>query len=368
MKKWRTISGGKFHGGGGGGGGGGENHKQSLCCICSSPLVIKLKKKHVSLLSFPVFFHRRHSKRPVSFGNMLSLYHEMIKLVATHCVHPSSQGNSSIVPPVTRRYQNGATKKSVPGLNLYRESGQPCPLITLDSSPMYMFEAIDWEKDPLNQHTLEPKILVPHKLHHFLECPKIIVLMRNPVERLFSDFRFFALGKNGSQYFHRLVQNGIIWWNKCVQTLPPYKCAFGRNYTGTSVPTLKPDGMFDWGDTEMHGHNGANRVRFSIYVIYIMKWLEVFPRKCFLFVKTEEYNQNPIKVLTDDIFPFLELETLSASALTDLHSVQKRGHVNKTKQMKFPMLPQTRQLLQDFYKPYNEQLVSLLNDTRFRWF
>ena len=248
------------------------------------------------------------------------------------------------------------------------ELRQRCQQITIDSSPMYLYEAIDWEKDPLNPNKMEPMVLTPHKLKHFLDCPKIIVLMRDPVERLFSDFRFFAEGKNGSGYFHKLVVNGIEWWKQCIQQLPLYKCAFGRDYSGTSVPSLKPDGFFDWGDTETYGHNGANRVRFSIYVIYIMKWLEVFPHKCFLFVKTEEYNKNPIKVLREQIYPFLELEPLAPSGLSHLEKLQKKGHVNKTRKMNISMYPDTKQLLQDFYKPYNEQLVKLLNDNRFRWF
>ena len=35
--------------------------------------------------------------------------------------------------------------------------------------------------------------------------------------------------------------------------------------------------------------------------------------------------------------------------------------------MKYQMKPETKKLLEDFYKPYNKLLASLIDDERFLW-
>ena len=241
-----------------------------------------------------------------------------------------------------------------------------CPYITIDGSADYLFEAWDWEKDELNPDPREPIFLPPHRIGHYIEHPKIIVLMRNPIERLFSDFKFFAGGKNGSTYFHTLVVNGIAWWENCTKTLSEYRCAYGRNYTGTGVPSLNPEGLCNWGDSDEFGHNGANRLRVSIYVLFIQKWLEVFSIDQFLFLTTEEYKRNALNMLTERIFPFLEVDPLNILG----ENMLKRSlniHINVSRKNSLHMLPETRQVLEKFYRPYNERLANLLQDERFRW-
>ena len=240
-----------------------------------------------------------------------------------------------------------------------------CPFIAIDGSANYLFEAWFWERDERNPNPREPSFLAPHRIKHFIEHPKIIVLMRNPIERLFSDFKYFAGGKNGSTYFHTLVVNGIVWWENCTKTLSEYRCAYGRNYTGTGVPSLNPEGLCNWGDSDEFGHNGANRLRVSIYVLFIQKWLEVFPMDHFLFLTTEEYKKNPMTLLKQKIYPFLEVAPLSNKSEMALKSSLKfRKNVSK---QTIKMLPETKELLENFYRPYNERLAKLLQEDKFMW-
>ena len=255
------------------------------------------------------------------------------------------------------------------GLSNLTQSPTQCPFVGIDSSPMYMYEGHLWEFDPTNNESKQvPKILTPHRIEHFIPNPKIIVLMRNPVDRLFSDFKFFTEGSYNREYFDTLISNGIAWWNQCVKSLPLYRCAFGRDFSGTNMSSLGNDrGLFDWGDSESVHHNGANRLRYSLYVIYIKKWLEVFPRNSFLFVKTEEYATDALGVLTNQIFPFLGLEPMSEKAMLQLITLQKMGRRNAYDKVKFNMLPQTRKQLELFFKPYNEELCQLLGTDKFKW-
>ena len=44
------------------------------------------------------------------------------------------------------------------------------------------------------------------------------------------------------------------------------------------------------------------------------------------------------------------------------------GKKNQSNKKKYaPMLTETRQILEDFYKPYNEKLAMVLDDDRFLW-
>ena len=67
---------------------------------------------------------------------------------------------------------------------------------------------------------IEPAILTPEKIAHVLPNPKIIMILREPVARLWSDYRFFAKYRKHNvtaDDFHNVVTNAINWWKKCVK-------------------------------------------------------------------------------------------------------------------------------------------------------
>ncbi|KAL5020045.1 hypothetical protein ScPMuIL_002937 [Solemya velum] len=76
------------------------------------------------------------------------------------------------------------------------------------------------------------------------------------------------------------------------------------------------------------------RNNVGLYHIYLKEWFKVFPRKSTDIARSEKENDEaPIQ--------------------------------NKKR---YPdMMPKTRELLQHFYRPHNEQLVALLNDNNFNW-
>ena len=65
----------------------------------------------------------------------------------------------------------------------------------------------------------EPKVLTPDKIAHVTQNAKIIFIMREPVSRLWSDYKFWLKNqkrKASPDEFHRLVTAAIKWWKKCV--------------------------------------------------------------------------------------------------------------------------------------------------------
>ena len=189
-------------------------------------------------------------------------------------------------------------------LQEYRRQGQPCPLVSVDSSTTYVSNSYKWENDPRNTGFHQPNALVPHRIHHVQPNAKFVILLRDPVERLYSDFYFFIKG-NGktSELFHKLVVNGIAWWNQCTQQYSDETCAYA-----SKLPNISslPDGIFSWGETSAGKFNGAGRLRQGLYSVYISKWYEVFPKAQILIINFEEYSSNSTDILKSKVYPFLK--------------------------------------------------------------
>lgn len=127
-----------------------------------------------------------------------------------------------------------------------------CPFVSIDASATYVSNAVDWEKDVMNQEidSNEAIVLPVHRIKHVIPNAKNIIMVRDPIDKLESDFYYFVHGeeKLNPDYFHRLVVNGIEWWENCTGTLTEERCAYGYNYTGTGVADLGK-GVFEWGDS-----------------------------------------------------------------------------------------------------------------------
>lgn len=56
-------------------------------------------------------------------------------------------------------------------------------LFTGEGSPTYAWMLYLWQKIPQNTYLTEPNVLVPHLIRHILPNVKLIVTLRDPVER-----------------------------------------------------------------------------------------------------------------------------------------------------------------------------------------
>ena len=99
------------------------------------------------------------------------------------------------------------------------------------------------------------------------------------------------------------------------------------------------------------------------YAAFIVKWLEHFPIEQFLFLRLEDYDENPQEYM-EKVFRFLELPEPSEE---EWHHILRDGRANNNRYYYDPMMIETEKLLRDFYQPFNDILVQLLNDERFRW-
>jgi hypothetical protein len=159
---------------------------------------------------------------------------------------------------------------------------------------------------------------------------KLIVMLRNPVERAYSHYQ------------HRLTRNRE-------QRSFEEVCA-------TDKETLK-DGWdnLPTGDYIRLGHSHYSYLPRGFYYEQLRNWLAVFPKDRFLIIKAEDFFAETQEGY-DDVLAFLDLPE---------HRLEQRKRHNVGKYAK-PMSDETRQDLADYFRPHNQQLYDLL-DRDFGW-
>ncbi|KAK3579908.1 hypothetical protein CHS0354_031428, partial [Potamilus streckersoni] len=155
-------------------------------------------------------------------------------------------------------------------------------LITGDGTPSDVWDFAGWPMIPQNKGLSEPVVLTPHLVRHINPRVKMIVILRDPVERLYSDF--FSRGGISPRGFHQRVVDTIVRLHTCVQNATIRSCAFSWEYRLAEKA----------------------RIHIGFYSLYLKEWFRVFSREQFLFLTTEEYSQNMTKNMRR-IFRFLEI-------------------------------------------------------------
>lgn len=182
--------------------------------------------------------------------------------------------------------------------------------------------------------------------------PKFIVMLRDPVERLYSAYWFYAHYQSRygstSQGFLTYIREQIGELRNCI----------ARGHTATQCAlyfeALGPD------EEQVFFH--ADQVIRGMYSVFVEIWLKAFPKENFLFIRTEEYFDNPEETLRT-VFTFLGLPVPADAVMNTMLGLK----YTKTKKPTGPVLPDARHFLQAFYAPFNEHLAQMLGDVYLLW-
>ncbi|XP_021340530.1 carbohydrate sulfotransferase 15-like [Mizuhopecten yessoensis] len=195
-----------------------------------------------------------------------------------------------------------------------------------------------WWWNPKNKNDKEPGLLNAHFIRHILPDVKLLAILRNPVDRLFSAFLYFGKkAKKSVKLFHSIVTTSVNKFNTCLAKESLRHCAYKECTTPTSLC-------------------------LGLYAVYLKDWMDIFPRKQLLVLSLDEYSTNPSMTMLK-IHKFLDLRDIGNVATTAKHHNERRPSTRAVGQM----LNETRHILEQFYKPFNDALFLLLNDTRFLW-
>ncbi len=177
-------------------------------------------------------------------------------------------------------------------------------------------------------HPLAPKLC-----HQILPEAKLILTLREPVERAFSHFNFVQ-GYNAEERqlsFEEGLEKESHRMNRALKTLETDRYQAARLLSN-------------------HGY-----LRKGVYAEHLQRWLQYYPRDRFLFIEFEDIK-NDIHAVIEKICVFLEIP---------FERVEQQKKLNTTT-YRAPMQEDTRERLTHYFGPHNEQLFALMG-THFNW-
>ena len=242
-------------------------------------------------------------------------------------------------------------KKPKPGTT----TNVTCPHVICDSTPRYLHSSFGGLAAPGN--------LAPHRIKHLLgNRPKLIMMFRNPTDRLLSDYRYFERQKGranqtSAEDFHLRAVASERVFRKCVKKYSERQCVYNHNLTALA----KHERNLNFNNVHV-----MSRMCIGMYAVFVETWLSVFPRENFHFVMFEEYTKDPNRYIRTKLIPFLGMRAFDEDGekyLAELNNqiINRSPDVTKPKKM----WKKTRDILDKVYKPYNIRLAKLLNDKRF---
>lgn len=216
--------------------------------------------------------------------------------------------------------------------------------ITGEASASTMWDNQAWSYLQGDIEEIEPPFLAQDFIHAVQPGAKIIIMLRDPVERLYSDYLYFKMANKSAEDFHQKVVESVHLFQACLSERSLRSCVYN-----TSLSNAMPV-----------------RLNLGMYIVFLLDWLTVFHREQILVLRLEDYAAN-LKMTIRKVFDFLSVARLSEqveAALTKRPMSNTRRAADRNLG---PMLPGTRDLLREFHQPLNHKLASVLHNKAFLW-
>ena len=233
--------------------------------------------------------------------------------------------------------------------------------LSVDATPSIMFDWPDFLPSSNSRNHEINFCLLPSVIPKVLPKTRFIVVMRNPVNLLYSSFWFSCTHRQGvvpmetqlkgPGIFHERITQKIRIFNACIETFPLAKCVLDAAHT-----LLTPDLQ----------KCGRTRLEMGIYYTHVQKWLSVVPQSKFLFLTLEELSVHTNTVMRR-VWQFLDIKAPSGNLQVSDKSVHQQETVDYRNDPRLAMRNDTRELLERFFQPYNKLLASLIGDDKFLW-
>ena len=182
---------------------------------------------------------------------------------------------------------------------------------------------------------VHPRLLLhPHaltRIHTTIPRVKLIVILRNPIDRAYSEWQSSHNHGNEPLSFEDVIKEE-------------------KNRLEGEWEKMEKDESYYSLDYFKYAY-----ITTSLYADALERWLKLFPREQFLFLKSEDSFINPQKTL-DELFQFLGLH-------------KYKIEYKKNPKDDYPHIKMdysTRKKLIDFFKPHNERLYKLIGKN-FDW-
>ncbi|XP_026212774.1 carbohydrate sulfotransferase 15-like [Anabas testudineus] len=217
-------------------------------------------------------------------------------------------------------------------------------LITGEASASTMWDNQAWSYVQGEREETEPPFLTQDFIHTVHPSAKIIIMLRDPVERLYSDYLYFKMANKSTEDFHQKVIESVQLFQSCLSERSLRSCVYNTTLSNT-MPV---------------------RLNLGIYSVFLLDWLTVFQRDQIIVLRLEDYAAN-IKATIKKIFDFLSV----GPVLDQVETALTKRPMSNTRRVADrnlgPMLPATRNLLREFHQPFNQKLAGVLDNNAFLW-
>ena len=181
--------------------------------------------------------------------------------------------------------------------------------ITGEASPYYIFHPLSLER-----------------IHKTLPGIKLILLLRNPIDRAYSHY----------MHQRRLKKENVSTFEEVIEK--------DEERFEVMYKMFKEDKIREYN----RKNYGIPYISIGKYVRDVKKLLELFPADQILILKSEEFEQSPLDIIKE-VLKFLGI---TSKEKIDL----KKKNIGKYNQMNID----TRKKLINFYRPYNQELQKIL--------
>nr|XP_022345100.1 carbohydrate sulfotransferase 15-like isoform X1 [Crassostrea virginica]XP_022345101.1 carbohydrate sulfotransferase 15-like isoform X1 [Crassostrea virginica] len=216
--------------------------------------------------------------------------------------------------------------------------------VTGEASASILWENDDWFHFKENTGFTEPKYTSADYIRHVIPKVKVIICVRNPTDRLYSDYLYFTKTNKSAEDFHNAVSYAVEVYKNCTERHSVRYCVYNRTIAYMS----------------------RVRLRLGMYSVYIKDWLRVFPKSQVLILSLEDYAKHTRKIL-NQVYKFLDISSLDSDQMRSIVKLKVANKRKKGDRSVGLMLNETRQLLNEFYEPYNQELADIMDDDQFLW-
>lgn len=106
-------------------------------------------------------------------------------------------------------------------------------LITGEASASTMWDNQVWSYLHEDGEEAEPPFLAQDFIHTVQPGAKIIIMLRDPVERLYSDYLYFTTANKSAEDFHLKVVESVQLFQSCLSERTLRSCAYSLSLSNT---------------------------------------------------------------------------------------------------------------------------------------
>ncbi|XP_036393085.1 carbohydrate sulfotransferase 15-like [Megalops cyprinoides] len=217
-------------------------------------------------------------------------------------------------------------------------------IIIGEASASTMWDNNAWVYFYDNATEAEPPFLIQDFVHAVQPDARFIVMLRDPVERLYSDYLYFGIANKSAEDFHEKVSESLQLFEGCLAEFSMRSCVYN-----TTLNNAMPV-----------------RLQVGLYIVYLLDWLTVFHRDQILVLRLEDHASNR-KYTMHKVFDFLSLGPLTDQKEAEITKSPASNTRRPADKNLGPMLPVTKEILREFYSPFNQKLARVLRNDSFLW-